>query len=701
MRKRLQHDAAFGTKGEICMSMTCQNCHRPLPPGSAFCENCGARVSGPGTNRPNPQNRPNNRRPNNRRRGSGGANPAVIILVIVLALALVAGIVIGIVTLVKKGGKGGKGKNERGEVLRVGEVYDAGDINLFMEDAVFWTKEETFLSPGFKYAQIWIHMENTSDQPVEALPAECFYMYYPDELPQWMKEWQTVYSKDILKKTFGADNRANLTGDPVEPAATLEEDYYDDPITIAPNETASVYLLYQVPEDTDHVSVLYFENKERSLKGMEPNAVFELDVVEVRENQPYDKVWTYDDPVAEAQRQSTYKRPDRGDISSTDARYNDEYDLRDFAERNGKYILQPEALNGGWLVLIHYTDLYKDRYLNGDLQIDPATGEATLTLDWYQLYDEDEKTYRDETGIQNTVFRGFWNSAGTLSVSDGEDTIRILLFTRNNNNGRQEGAGYYEQQGGTDGLPWMITMLRPDRTATDFMSEEVLAELDSQTCYSDLDPLHRNTEPLGMESTEETSEETTETTEETTEPPTEETTAPAETSATDPQQSSGNGDGDVGGMNDAGFPAISTFEHPDIKELMWVANAADAGAPPGATYIDFDDNCKGAWKCRLYYDESTTQLCTVIIDGSDEIRVNIAWYLLWYNGEEPINEESNDNFTFSGYQWGNGIHTEGDGTLGDSTFEIDYFYQIGEYQYAVGTFKTPAGKTATIGMIRP
>ncbi|MBP0972963.1 MAG: hypothetical protein J5851_03545 [Oscillospiraceae bacterium] len=233
------------------------------------------------------------------------------------------------------------------------------------------------------------------------------------------------------------------------------------------------------------------------------------------------------------------------------------------------------------------------------------------------------------------------------------------------------------------------------------MSEEVLAELDSQTCYSDLDPLHRNTEPLGMETTEETSEETTETTEETTEPPTEETTAPAETSATDPQQSSGNGDG--GGMNDAGFPAISTFEHPDISELMWVANAADAGAPPGATYIDFSDACKGAWKCRLYYDESTTQLCTVIIDGSDEIRVNIAWYLLWYNGEEPINEENNDNFTFSGYQWGNGIHTEGNDihTEGKSTFEIDYFYQIGEYQYAVGKFTAPSGETATVGMIRP
>ena len=94
--------------------------------------------------------------------------------------------------------------------------------------------------------------------------------------------------------------------------------------------------------------------------------------------------------------------------------------------------------------------------------------------------------------------------------------------------------------------------------------------------------------------------------------------------------------------------------------------------------------------------EGACGTCTVIIDGSDEIRVNIAWYLLWYNGEEPINEEDTDNATFSGYEWGNGLHTTGSGT-----FDIDYFYQIGEYQYAVGKFTAPSGETATVGMIRP
>ena len=123
------------------MSMTCQNCHRPLPPGSSFCENCGARVSPPGGGQNN-----RNRRPN-RRRG-GGANPAVIILIIVLALALVAGIVIGIIALVKKGGKDQRGQEQQvpgfaarkeGEGLVVREQVRAADGMTFPDvEGWFW-----------------------------------------------------------------------------------------------------------------------------------------------------------------------------------------------------------------------------------------------------------------------------------------------------------------------------------------------------------------------------------------------------------------------------------------------------------------------------------------------------------------------------------------------------------------------------------
>ena len=676
------------------MSMTCQNCHRPLPPGSSFCENCGARVSPPGGGS-RPQNN-RNRRPN-RRRG-GGANPAVIIIIIVLALALVTGIVIGIVVLVKKGGKGG-GETGRGQVLHAGEVYEAGDIALSMEDALFWTKGEAFLSPGFKYAQIWLHMENTSDKPVAAPPDSSFYMYYPDKQPQWMKDWQTTYGKDILKKTFGAENRANIIGDVTEGEASFDDEYYDDPITIQPGETATVYLLYQVPEDTTHVSVLYFATEELAKKGKEPNAVFELDVAAERESQPDDKVWTYDDPAAAAAEKSTYKRPDMGDLAQWMSNYEDENELRDSFERNGKYIMQPEALNGGWIVQIHCTGMERERYLNGELQITPD-GAATLTLDWYQLYDVWEKTYKDETDLPNTVYRGTWNQSGSMSVSDGSDTIRIVAFSQWDN-GLQVGEGYYEPGDKALETPWMIYLVRPGRFATDFMTEEVLAELDSKICYSDLDPQHRNTEPLAEGETLAETTEPIETTEpsETTEAPTEDTTA-ATQPVTDPatnQQDGGNNPGDGGDFNGDGFPSISTFEKPTIDELMWVANAKDAGAPPGATYIDFGKACTGAWKCRLYYDESTTQLTNVVISDIDgEISVNIVWYLLWYNGEAPINEEDTENSIFTGYEWGNGIKTTGPGN-----FEIDYFYQIGEYQYAVGTFTAPSGETATVGMIRP
>lgn len=400
------------------MSMNCPNCHKLLPPGSAFCENCGARVSYPG-------GRPQNRRRQAARR-SGGANPAVIVLIIVLALALLAGIVLGIIALVKKSGRSG-GKDRRGVVLHAGEVYEAGSIALSMEDAVFWTKGENFLSPGFKYAQIWLHMENTSDKSIDALPPGSFYVYYEAEIPQWMQDWQTVYGKDALKKAFGAENRANIIGDVTEGEASADAAYYDEPLTLAAHEAADVYLLYQVPEDTVHVSILYFADEAQAKKGKEPTAVFELELLEEREDLPEDMIWTYEDPAAAALEKSTYKRPDNGEHASWMSSYADEDDLRASAERNGKYILQPEALCGGWIVQIHYSNLDRERYLNGALQITPD-GAATLELDWYQLFDAWEKTCRDETALPNTVYRGTWDPGGSLRVSDGMDTIRIICF---------------------------------------------------------------------------------------------------------------------------------------------------------------------------------------------------------------------------------------------------------------------------------
>ena len=211
---------------------------------------------------------------------------------------------------------------------------------------------------------------------------------------------------------------------------------------------------------------------------------------------------------------------------------------------NGKYIVQPEALNGGWIVQIHYTDMDRERYLNGDLQI-AADGTATLTLDWYQLYNVAEKTYKDEKEMPNTTYRGSWNPNGSLSVSDGWDTIRIVAFSQWES-GIQVGEGYYEPDDQTPGHPWMIYLVRPGRFATDFMDAEFLAELDRNVCYSDLDPQHRNTEPLTEG----------ETLAETTDPPAD----------SKPQ--------DGGDFNGDGFPSVSTFEHPTIDELMWVANAA-------------------------------------------------------------------------------------------------------------------------------
>jgi len=150
-------------------------------------------------------------------------------------------------------------------------------------------------------------------------------------------------------------------------------------------------------------------------------------------------------------------------------------------------------------------------------------------------------------------------------------------------------------------------------------------------------------------------------------------------------------------INTDGYPAISTFDRPTLDEMMWVANIREAGVPAGASYLDFGYQCLGGWKCRMYFDESTTMLLNVMIgDGGDSVRVNLDWYLTWYNGEKPINDEDLDDGILEGYELGSGIYAEGDGKL-----TIDCFYQIGDYQYAIGSYTSPTGMTAAVGMIRP
>ena len=89
-------------------------------------------------------------------------------------------------------------------------------------------------------------------------------------------------------------------------------------------------------------------------------------------------------------------------------------------------------------------------------------------------------------------------------------------------------------------------------------------------------------------------------------------------------------------------------------------------------------------------------LNVIIGDGGDSIRVNLDWYLTWFNGEQPINDEDMDDGILNGYEWGAGIHADGDGTL-----DIDTFYRIGDYEYAIGTYTSATGMTAKVGMMRP
>lgn len=170
-----------------------------------------------------------------------------------------------------------------------------------------------------------------------------------------------------------------------------------------------------------------------------------------------------------------------------------------------------------------------------------------------------------------------------------------------------------------------------------------------------------------------------------------------QTDANPPAGTTALGNSSSGEINGTGYPDNSTFERPTLDELKWVASINETGIPAGAEYLDFGKECLGGWKCRMYFDASTTLLLNVILqDGGDQIRVNLDWYLTWYNGEQPINDEDLDDGILDGYEKGSGIYVTGDGTL-----QIDCFYQIGKYQYAVGTYTSKTGQTATVGMIRP
>ena len=569
-----------------------------------------------------------------------------------------------------------------------------GEVSVRFDEAVHWTISSDFASEGFTYAQIWVTLENTGSRAIESPDPACFFVEYDGEVPGWMHDWQSVYGNEYLRQTFGADNRANIMGEITENAACYDADYYDEPRTLAPGESVNVYRLYQVPEGTENVTVLYFASLEDAKADKAPLLRETLPLSDARMHLPEEQVRRYDDPENAARERSTYKRPDNGDLDPAMDDYQDADDCREFAMRNGRAIVQGTALCGGWIGQLTDHDAGEKRGFNAKLEI-AQDNTATLTIDWYSCYHEDAGTISDESDRPDSVYTGRFAENSTLEVTDGTDTIRIYTFIECNDGITQEAFGHFiragQEEDTTTYLFCSFCLIRPERYNVPWMDADYIAEMDAQITYSDLAPadyVPRYTPGAPAAAAPE----------ETQPAPAEK---PTEAVSTDVPQGLENGDipqglegGDVpqgleggdipqglegGDVPQGGIsvPYSGSPGRPSLTDFDWIGQPA----PSGVRYMERYE-WLGEWKGMFIYDESTRDLVNVVIDiaQSGDILLTVDWYQLAINGEPPSDETGYEDTVYSGYEWGAGIRATGTGVL-----DIDEFYAVGGTQYATGT----------------
>ena len=577
-----------------------------------------------------------------------------------------------------------------------------GDVSVRFDEAVHWTISSDFASEGFTYAQIWVTLENTGSGETQSPDPACFFVEYDGEVPGWMHDWQSVYGDEILRQSFGADNRANIMGDVTENAAYYDEDYYDEPRTLTPGESVSVYLLYQVPEGTENVTALYFASLEDAKADKAPLLRETLPLSDARMNLPEEQVRRYNDPENAARERTTYKRPDKGDLATSMGDYQDADDCREFAMRNGRAVVQGAALCGGWIGQLTDYDADNERYFNAKLDI-AQDNTATLTIDWFTYHDIEASTTTDESGRPDSVYTGTFAENSTLEVTDGTDTIRIYVFTERDDGITQEAYGHFIRAGqeeDTTTYPFCgFCLIRPERYNIPWMDADFMADLDTRITYSDLAPgdyVPRYTPGAAAPAVQEQTQ-----------------PAPTEKPAAAPSGdvSQGLEDGDIQqgledwdipqGLEDGDIPQgleggdtppdapadipqggvsvpySGSPGRPSLTDFDWIGQPA----PSGVRYMEFHEGL-GEWKGMFIYDESTRDLVNVVIDiaQSGDIVVTVDWYELAVNGEPPHDETGYEDTVYSGYEWGAGIRVSGTGVL-----EIDEFYAVGDTQYATGT----------------
>jgi hypothetical protein len=114
-------------------------------------------------------------------------------------------------------------------------------------------------------------------------------------------------------------------------------------------------------------------------------------------------------------------------------------------------------LTGGWKALILYDpnneyDSNAMEFLN--INLAGTEDDLSLTFDWYLIYWSNEGESLDETGMEDTVFSGKWESSGLWA--SGAGTIRLTHFYEQNQ--KQYAVGTMDTP---DGIPAFIALVRP------------------------------------------------------------------------------------------------------------------------------------------------------------------------------------------------------------------------------------------------
>ncbi len=150
---------------------------------------------------------------------------------------------------------------------------------------------------------------------------------------------------------------------------------------------------------------------------------------------------------------------------------------------------------------------------------------------------------------------------------------------------------------------------------------------------------------------------------------------------------------------------MSTNERPDLGDFLWYLDGVlYNGVPEGAVTMDNLNSLMGGWKALIYYDpyyeydSSAYDFLNISIDGTaDRLSLTLDWYLIFWSWEsESFDLTDMEDSVFIGKWENGGLWASGPGTI-----YLDYFYSLGDKQYAIGTMDTPDGIPAVVALVRP